>query len=194
MKLFDNLFENTDITERTDEKLLPDLSDLSICSIEILKVIHEQCRVRVSSQFSGMGVTDTRGVAFMSLFVTLSLVMISGAYALANDKSQYESAFAFLIAGAAINIFAASISAWSIFPNRIDYPGDKPSQWVGDCEFYELQKNKEEKTYLEMIRLCQIQIYRNSEICRVKAYRQKFSVTCSILALAVIFTMYTMTL
>ncbi|WP_439567561.1 hypothetical protein [Sphingopyxis sp.] len=194
MKLFDDLFENTDITERTDEKLLPDLSDLKKCSLEILKVIHEQCRARVSSQFSGMAVTDSRGVAFMSLFVTLSLVMISGVYALRNDASQYGSAFTFLIAGAAINILAASISAWSIFPNRIDYPGDKPSQWVGDCEYNELKNDKEEKTYLEMIRLCQIQIYRNSEICRVKAYRQKFSVTCSLLGLVIFSTLYVMTL
>ena len=192
LQFIDDLFENTDITCRTDVNKIHDLSDLRKLKKDILSISHEHCRSRVAAQFSGMAATDSRGVGLISLFVTLSLVMITGAHAVKSTNALAHGAFAFLMIGAGANTLAALVAAWSIFPARIDYPGDEPNQWVDDDDFYTAE-DAEKEAYLGMISNCQTQIFRNSEICRIKAYRQRFSISVSVLTLAGAFIIYLVT-
>lgn len=189
MKLIDALFENTDITVRTDLTQFDNLTDLKKIEKSSLILIHEQCRARVSSQFSGMAVTDARGVGLMGLFTTISLAMISAAYAIRN--SDAACTFLMLAMTAVSNIIAASIAAWSIFPQQIDYPGDNPSQWVGDENLISLKRvDQEIETLYSMIWLCKIQTFRNSEICRIKSYRQRFSILVSLASISAMILSY----
>lgn len=192
MQFIDALFENTDITYRINASSITDLSDLKKLDSGILATIHEQCRSRVSAQFTGMAVTDSRGVALLSLFATLSLVMISGSYATKEQDAAEHSVSIFLAIGAIANVLAALLAAWSIFPQRVDYPGDKASQWVGDDDFY-ASPDREKEAYFGMISNCQIQTARNSEICRIKAYRQRFAISLSVFTLAILTAFFLIT-
>jgi hypothetical protein len=152
-----------------------EIYSLKHLSEPVLTEVVREAETMIASQYKSHVASEQRGLAIFGFCLTTATAL-SGAY-VAVDKTKINGELLSNVSliQAVFLIFAGIFSGISIWPRKIDIPGNEPKNWAPKHWPSGVRRDMKQ-TRLEQCKVLQKQISENRKVGRLKAQLQRTSI------------------